>query len=128
MVECTATPCGLQVLGGPLDESLRDWLRVRAGVHERILDKTLRALDEAEVFEVEDLVHLERLPEFAQCFSAVTGSKIREALARRAAGTMTIAPSPTLPAHAGCQGIERLSKGYRKGIERLSKGYQKGIS
>ena len=82
-------------MGSPLDESLAEWLRVRAGVHERILDKTLLALEEVEVFEVEDLVHLERLPDFALCFSAVTGSKVREALALRKAGTAApVAPPP----------------------------------
>ena len=65
--------------------ALREWLRVQAGVNERILDKVLRSLDDAEVFEVEDLVHLERLPGFGQCFSEVTGSKVREALSRQAA-------------------------------------------
>ena len=65
LAEGSSTPCGLQVMGSPLDESLAEWLRVRAGVHERILDKTLLALEEVEVFEVEDLVHLERLPDFA---------------------------------------------------------------
>ena len=95
LVEGSSTPCGMQVLGSPLDESLGEWLRVRAGVHERILDKTLRALEEVEVFEVEDLVHLERLPDFALCFSAVTGSKVREALALRKAGTAApVAPPP----------------------------------
>ena len=114
LAEGSSTPCGLQVLGSLLNEPLAEWLRVRAGVHERILDKTLRALEEMEVFEVEDLVHLERLPDFALCFSAVTGSKVREALARRAAGTTTattIAPSPALPAHAGCTILDETDAG-----------------
>ena len=111
LVEGSSTPCGMQVLGSPLDESLAEWLRVRAGVHERILDKTLRALEEVEVFEVEDLVHLERLPDFALCFSAVTGSKVREALARRAAETAAIAPSPTSPAPAHCAISEETEAG-----------------
>ena len=111
LAEGSSTPCGLQVLGSPLDESLAEWLRVRAGVHERILDKTLRALEEVEVFEVEDLVHLERLPDFALCFSAVTGSKVWEALARRAAETAAIAPSPTSPAPADCAISEETEAG-----------------
>ena len=89
-------------MGCALGESLSEWLRVRAGVHERILDKTLRALEEAEVFEVEDLVHMERLPDFGLCFSAVTGSKVRAALALRAAGTAAPVAPPPASSPASC--------------------------
>ena len=43
------------------------------------------------MWEVDDLVHLERLPAFDECFSAVTASKVREALARRAASRASAA-------------------------------------
>ena len=64
---------------------LREWLHVKAGLSVNIIPKTLAALEEHEVFEVEDLVHLERLSAFADCFSEVSASKVREALVRRAA-------------------------------------------
>ena len=68
------------------DAPLREWLRDAARVHERFLGKTLQALEAAGVADVDDLLHLEGLPEFDRCLAPVTASKIRMALARRAAG------------------------------------------
>ena len=62
--------------------ALEAFLRDEARLNHRILGKVVEKLQAQEVWEVDDLVHLERLPGFDECFSGVTASKIREALAR----------------------------------------------
>lgn len=61
---------------------LDQWLKTVAGINERILDSTMRALSDAEIFDVRDLYHLEPLPLFDTCFREVTASKVRAALKR----------------------------------------------
>ena len=55
---------------------LRRWLLDEAGVHPRIADKVLSRLEAEEVFDVGDLRRLYRMPNFFDCFTAVTGEKI----------------------------------------------------
>ena len=78
-----------------------------ARVHERILGKTLAMLEEHEVFEVDDLVHLEQLPAFDACFSSVT--------ATTAAKTV-----PTRAGSGGAGGV-RVQLGQREGRARAVK-------
>ena len=58
--------------GTNVNATLRAWLHNRAHVHEKILARTLAKLEELEVFEVDDLLHLRSCGALAEHFSGVT--------------------------------------------------------
>ena len=56
---------------------LMTFLRDEARINHRVIGKVVQSLEVLEVWEVDDLVHLERLPVFEECLSAVAASKVR---------------------------------------------------
>ena len=82
--------------GRALPQALHSWLSTHLDA--RIVDKTLATLQAEEAFEVADVQRLRMLPRFADCFTAVTCSKLCEALE---ASGFSAPPSPP-PAATAC--------------------------
>ena len=78
---------------------LREWLVVSAGLHERIVDKTIAALEEHEVFTVSDLRTLRTVAPhlLTGCFQPVTASKIEAALDHSQIWHSQVSPSTVTP-------------------------------
>jgi hypothetical protein len=70
-----------QMTMAAIDETtLADWLRDKARINEKIMDKTLLSLEQQEVFDLQDLKKLREVSGLEKCFTEVTAAKISEAL------------------------------------------------
>ena len=85
---------------------VRAWLIQEAGISAERIDALLQVLNEEEVDTVNDLQILSNAPRFDIRLTAVTGQKIRDALARRPCDTASaplITPSAAELTHP-CEG------------------------
>lgn len=85
-------------------EPLRVWLLDAAHVHSKIIDKTLKALEEAEVFEVNDLAVLRDGAGLTSVLAGVTADKIARALGDRGSKKSGAEPERTLARRDGGNG------------------------